>query len=114
MKMVSLSFISKIFSVFVIAGLFMFASCGDDDGVDCNRVIVEIGPILEEMTEAISSEDCASIESSYADFIDLVQRGRSCSIIQEIMDDAGYDNIDDYIDSLEITRDEYLADFACD
>lgn len=30
------------------------------------------------------------------------------------MDDAGYDNIDDYIDSLEITRDEYLADFACD
>lgn len=66
------------------------------------------------MTEAISAEDCAGIESSYADFIELIRRGQSCSIIQQTMDDAGYDNIEEYIDAMEIERDEYLADLACD
>lgn len=113
-KNASVNFFSKILSVFVLAGLFMFVSCGDDDSVDCNRVVIEIGPIFEAMTEAISAEDCAGIESSYADFIELIRRGQSCSIIQQTMDDAGYDNIEEYIDAMEIERDEYLADLACD
>jgi hypothetical protein len=113
-KKASVNLFSKILSVFILAGLFMFVSCGDDDSVDCNRVVIEIGPIFTAMTEAISSEDCAGIESSYADFIDLVRRGRSCSIIQQTMEDAGYDNIDEYIDALEIERDEFLTDLACD
>ena len=114
MKKVSFSSISKIFSAFVIAGLFMFASCGDDDdSVDCNQVIIEIGPILEAMVEAETAQDCAGLQSSYADFIDLFRRGKSCSIVQEILADEEYENVEDYIADLEVERDNLLVEWEC-
>lgn len=107
------NFFSKILSVFVLTGLFMFVSCGDDDSVDCNRVVIEIGPILEAMVEAENTQDCAGLQSSYADFIDLFRKGKSCSIVQEILADEDYEDVEAYIADLEITRDELLETWEC-
>jgi len=113
-KKVFFNSFSKILSAIAIAGVFMFVSCGDDDDrVDCNTVIIEIGPILEAMVDAEDTQDCEGIQSSYADFIDLLRKGKSCRIIQEILEAEEYDNVEDYIDDLEIVRDNYLADWEC-
>jgi hypothetical protein len=112
-KKASVNLFSKILSVFILAGLFMFVSCGDDDSVDCNQVIIEIGPILEAMVEAETAQDCAGLQSSYADFIDLFRRGKSCSIVQEILADEEYENVEDYIADLEVERDNLLVEWEC-
>lgn len=113
MKQAPFNSLSKILSAIAIAGLFMFASCGDDDSVDCNRVVIEIGPILEAMVEAENTQDCAGLQSSYADFIDLFRKGKSCSIVQDILADEDYEDVEAYIADLEITRDELLETWEC-
>lgn len=85
----------------------LVSACNDDDGNDsCNQIYGKIG--VE--TGKLSSTDCEVRVEAYDKLIDLYDEGRNCAALKESIEDEGYDNVDDFIAALQLTRDDEAAD----
>ncbi|MBX2966767.1 MAG: hypothetical protein KF845_11505 [Cyclobacteriaceae bacterium] len=106
---------SRTLALLIVGGVMVFAtSCKDDDNkVDCSKVNTEISESLVETLQALLTEDCELLESSYAKFITALRNGKSCAIVKSILNDEGYSNVEEYIDAVEAERDDYLAEMDC-
>lgn len=101
-------------SVLLVAmsALFM-SSCGDDgdgDKKDCGALSNQLSSATNDLLEALDGGDCTDVENAYNDLLDAYRDGDDCDAFKNAVEDAGYDNYNEFLDDLEDERDLYLAD----
>jgi len=97
----------------VVAGASFMFSCGDDDdgdANDCSALSNQIASKTSDLLEALDGGDCTEVENAYNDLIDLYTDGHDCDAFEEAVEDAGYDNYNEFIEDMEDQRDLYLSD----
>ena len=105
-----------LLSAGILCSVVMFtSSCGgDDDGngsSNCNALAKELSDQTLEWVDVLEhSEDCDDIEEAYNDLIEVYKKGKSCDVFVKAVKDSGFDNVNEFIDYLEESRDDFLAD----
>jgi len=109
---------SKFLTLLLSAGiLFLVASisssCGgdDDDGGSsaCNTLSKNLADQTLEWAEVLEeSEDCDEIEEAYNDLIEIYEKGKNCDAFVKAVKAAGYDSVNQFINELEESRDDFL------
>jgi hypothetical protein len=96
----------------MIIGLVTFSvACNDDDDkVDCEKIEGQIDDLEDDYNDAWEDEDCERIGDLYDELIALVKKGKSCDFVDDMIDDWGADDFDDFIDMLEDERDADVND----
>jgi hypothetical protein len=102
------------FVYLLVAGLaFASVSCNDDDKVNCDSIETQLDDLEDDLNDAIDDGDCDEIEKIFKKAISLFRKGKNCDYVKEIVDDAGADDIEEFVDYLEELRDDILADLGC-
>ncbi|QOI98113.1 MAG: hypothetical protein HRU69_11735 [Flammeovirgaceae bacterium] len=102
------------FVYLLVAGLALTTiSCNDDDKVNCDSIEDQLDVLEGDLENAIDDEDCDEIESTFTKAISLFRKGKNCDYVKEIVDDGGFDDVEDFIDALEDFRDDILLDLGC-
>lgn len=111
MTLKSLKIISSV--LLVVVSVSLISSCGDDgdgDKKDCNTLSNQLASATNDLLEALDGGDCTDVENAYNDLLDVYRDGDDCDAFKNAVEDAGYDNYNEFLDELEDERDLYLAD----
>src|SRR5262245_27581468 len=90
-----------------------FSCKDDDDKVDCNQIEDQLDDLAEDLYDAVTEEDCDEIEEVYDKAIALFKKGKTCDELEEIIEDSGADDIDEFIEMMEDERESTLDVVGC-